>query len=762
MTDDSENVSTSTPNDETDAVLHEPSKRSSIVSSNSIEDIRANDLRYQPGLGGNQNTEKSAPPDADVYREQRVYIETNLEILLRIYTAIKRAGNRFRYQRADDALKQDDENFQRRTAKAEVGYHKALGEEAGSHERFRRYLTRLVLRNGYTENLIQRLNFRLDQRCEDLMRTKGKIDKVAEDQMSDPTRKIDKLSIIMSPGNKDYYKLLLQNVVLIVLRAYFVDPARLTTVQSRLINANVVRRNRLLYAGAAARSSHQTAEEHRQPLQKQPRAPIHILVNQVYQTPAGPLPSHQSPTMSLAEPKQGKSETDHSYVKQPATALESRFSITRALTPGGTTRSAATKMSARLGALDYPKCPSGMKSFPCPYCRNILESEYTKKEKWRYVLLVISLPPSPHFAMDWSDLNSMSFRGHVAQDLCAYVCVFEECKSPDDMFASTYAWMSHMAKFHSEVEWVCPKCAQDGKFETAPELKSHIVDSHPPMDTSDLELVVEASRRVLGIQKTVCPLCRPGLVTLEMNDDEETCDDLPLYASKGQPLGLIQLEKDEHIATHIHEFALHSFPLESLGVSSLNSLPSTREDIPWDSFQNTKGKSTDQEPWLSLNDVGEMIEDIVGKLSRLRLSIETSADFAKKLAYIQHQFSLMQDACKASNLFKHGMDLGAFASTLNEGLQMVSQLEHFELSSRHSLRYLSERSDDVAALSDHTDLLASMLATEMTSKNSKQPRKSVERKFLIAVDFGKPLPIYSKGKRMKTRKKEQRARLWII
>lgn len=162
----------------------------------------------------------------------------------------------------------------------------------------------------------------------------------------------------------------------------------------------------------------------------------------------------------------------------------------------------------------------------------------------------------------------MGFRGHVAQDLCAYVCVFEDCKSPDDMFASTYAWMSHMASFHSDMEWVCPKCAKDSNpgagnastfaFEKPKELENHIIVSHPTMDLSELDLLVEASRRVIGIKKVRCPLCRPGLVTSDTDDGEMATYGLSPLVSTDQAAGLVQLEKDEHIATHMHVFALYS------------------------------------------------------------------------------------------------------------------------------------------------------------------------------------------------------------
>ncbi|KAI0543778.1 hypothetical protein F4679DRAFT_81341 [Xylaria curta] len=103
-----------------------------------------------------QDPDKNASLSRDIYHEQRVYINTNLEILIRIHTAIKRSGLKFRNQSADDALKRAEEDFQ--LQKAELGEHLALQSQNGKHERFRRYLTRIILWNSYTQNLVQKIS----------------------------------------------------------------------------------------------------------------------------------------------------------------------------------------------------------------------------------------------------------------------------------------------------------------------------------------------------------------------------------------------------------------------------------------------------------------------------------------------------------------------------------------------------------------------------------------------------------------------------
>ncbi|KAI0803354.1 hypothetical protein GGR55DRAFT_397189 [Xylaria sp. FL0064] len=448
--------------------------------------------------GRDQETGNNASLAGGKYHEQRVYIDTHLQTLIRIHTAIRRSGLKFKNHYADEALKRAEEAFQ--SEKMRLGEHQALWGQHGGHERFRRYLTKLVLWNGYTHDFVQRMGY-----------------------------SIHKLAETCTPQDKQYSELLLQKKLLIVICTYLYDEARLTTVQRRLVNANVIRRNRLIHAGKAAKASFGVQNEHQAQLLTQG------IVHQVISADQTQPTAHSITPNKSKRAEDKEDEPSKSSVAQPATGLDSRSSITAAPAPPRATKSAATDMTARVGHLDYPKCPVKHGQFPCLYCSIMLPEEYNKKEKWRT---------------------------HVAQDLCAYICVFEDCESSDEMFASTYEWMSHMARFHCEIEWVCRKCTQYQTpgvedafiFQDSALLREHILASHQSLDLSELDLRVEAGKQSAGIQKARCPLCRPGLVSLGEDDDMAP----PL--SDGHEMGLVRLEEDEHIATHIHEFALHSFP----------------------------------------------------------------------------------------------------------------------------------------------------------------------------------------------------------
>lgn len=271
--------------------------------------------------GDNQKTHDYASLDYDVYHEPRVYIKTNLEILVRIHIEIQRSGLKFKYQRADDALKQVEEAYQRQ--KKDFGERSALEGQNGDHERFRHSLTRLVL------------------------------------------------------GNR-----------------YFQHPARLTKVQHRLINANVVRRNRLIYAGSAPKLLSQPEGEYRE--QPNPKGTIHQPLA-IDRTKTVPAPQLQP--MILEESTKGGKKPESLWAK-PATAINSVFIIKGVPAPPGMTKTAAAKFSAREEYLDYPKCPVDHGPFPCPYCPTILTGEYAERDKWRYV----SRPPPLIFLIPQSNL----------------------------------------------------------------------------------------------------------------------------------------------------------------------------------------------------------------------------------------------------------------------------------------------------------------------------------------------------------------------
>ncbi|KAF5674771.1 Hsp70 chaperone protein [Fusarium circinatum] len=496
------------------------------------------DMTDGTGTEARTSTEgENEKADGDLYWEQKFYIETNIEILLRIHAAIKKSGPKFMNQRADDDLARAEEKFQHE--KSRLGEHEAVygsDPSIGEHERFRRFLTRLVLQNGYKEGLLRSIE-----------------------------GNIQRFSIDHGPETNDHPYLSRQRKLLVVFKACLYDPSRLTPIQRRLINANIVRRNRLIHAGNAEKARSRIEQEEPQLPQRLSIAKEVTQESQIEERrldqrgripPAAPSYSPPIPTPISRK----------SFVSQTVPRLGSNFSNTTDLMPMKKTESAAAKMSARVATIDYPECPASKGPFPCPYCPLTLSHAYTERTKWR---------------------------AHVAQDLCAYVCIFEDCESPDDMYTSTYEWMSHMARYHSAMQWVCTECSKHGQssvekasihsFKDPLDLKAHILSLHPEMDESEVDLMVQAGSRPVGIQRVACPLCRPGIVSNATGEGDKTPVD---PESCVEEIGLVHLEEDEHIATHIHEFSLHAFPWscetktqDKSEMSISNATASTRHQV---------------------------------------------------------------------------------------------------------------------------------------------------------------------------------------
>lgn len=129
-------------------------------------------------------------------------------------------------------------------------------------------------------------------------------------------------------------------------------------------------------------------------------------------------------------------------------------------------------------------------------------------------------------------------------------------------------------------------------FNDPMDLGEHISAFHKDVASDDTELLIQAGELPAGIQRIACPLCRRGLVTNKTSADEDQC--LVHPDNRVQKVGLIQLEEAEHIATHIHEFALHAFPWPNetktepdLDLLKSNSTASSRPEITFQASSHT-------------------------------------------------------------------------------------------------------------------------------------------------------------------------------
>ena len=130
-------------------------------------------------------------------------------------------------------------------------------------------------------------------------------------------------------------------------------------------------------------------------------------------------------------------------------------------------------------------------------------------------------------------------RKHLAEDICPYVCILDDCDKPDVLYITRDTWINHVRKDHKQC-WECLPCnnptASPTLFDTAEQFLQHTRKEHAESINEDqLSTLLPASLRPVPLEVSHCPIC-----------DES-----------GAPGSDVLLQ---HIAEHIHSFSLRSLP----------------------------------------------------------------------------------------------------------------------------------------------------------------------------------------------------------
>ncbi|KAK2590082.1 hypothetical protein QQS21_012243 [Conoideocrella luteorostrata] len=182
------------------------------------------------------------------------------------------------------------------------------------------------------------------------------------------------------------------------------------------------------------------------------------------------------------------------------------------VTPSQVAKTEITTTSAKIAYPKPPAMPLGMRFFKCPCCCQSLPEMYRQPSLWKK---------------------------HLMTDIAPYTCIIEDCPTPDRLFVTRAEWDQHTRNDHQKC-WQCLPCTTIGKaplvFPSVETFMEHLRGVHS--DTINEEqystLIPESARPVpTGI--SCCPLCN----------------------SNGPADSPILLN---HIAEHLHSFALRSLP----------------------------------------------------------------------------------------------------------------------------------------------------------------------------------------------------------
>ncbi|KAJ0125421.1 TPR domain-containing protein [Diaporthe amygdali] len=415
----------------------------SLTTTEAVSLVEANDTTATfsgfSGLSSDESTSESGGFDQkDPCVEHFFHIRTILDQLSRASTAIRRSGIKYRHEKADKSLNEND------------------------FTDFKAYLTITTL----TATVQPRAN---------------------------------------------------EQAVDITLVGQVTDQNRLNLVQRRLIHANIVRRNRIIFATRDIKRANHPTEYDMHPRVDIPQMienwPTNDPVPESAVAPAVPI---SRPTVLL--PK-GISVLDATSTVQSATEVGSGLHLQALIEPPkSTSPSVMTKITETGATRDYPSCPKPTigKQLQCPFCADILSMDYsTNKSRWR---------------------------GHVAQDIIPYSCIFEECSAPDELYLTSDDLNKHMLKEHGTVRWVCDFCSSKSSdiftFATLDDWEYHMRQQHPTtFEHPQLPSLGKVSQRTV-IDLSHCPLCSYKTDTITQ-------------------------EVDEHILKHLHDFALRCLPWNS-------------------------------------------------------------------------------------------------------------------------------------------------------------------------------------------------------
>ncbi|KAH8800614.1 hypothetical protein F5884DRAFT_529396 [Xylogone sp. PMI_703] len=298
-----------------------------------------------------------------------------------------------------------------------------------------------------------------------------------------------------------------------ILLNFSFDDTQLTAIQRRLINANLRRRNRFIYA-----------QRHSLRLAAEPDTAM-TMIAEPYNEQLDSLNTQTrsfTPINALASMKGSQTPNEGSPVNPDDYTTDTTTSVTRGDiihnsqrhdTPS---RQAGTQVSATALKITYPHAPNvkdGLRSFKCPCCCQILPTMFLERSRWKR---------------------------HIAEDLCPYTCPLGGCPAPNQMYVSRLYWTNHIRNNHATFKyWQCIICEGEQRFTEVDSFLEHTKNKHGSVITDDQASILEEISFYTGPRDLAeCPLC-------SWANSQKFLDQDALL---------------NHVAEHVHLFSLMSLP----------------------------------------------------------------------------------------------------------------------------------------------------------------------------------------------------------
>ncbi|KAI1126291.1 hypothetical protein F5Y10DRAFT_293942 [Nemania abortiva] len=258
------------------------------------------------------------------------------------------------------------------------------------------------------------------------------------------------------------------------------------------------------------------------------------------------------------------------------------------------------------GKQDYPCPPRGGKDpFMCPFCNQSLPAGYVR--------------------------DTRRWRGHAQRDLLPYTCVLPGCSTPYELYASRLEWWSHLLDMHSTPMWICNICLAESvptqhRFSSDELWKHHMETVHPGfMAPSHFPLLAPHSWKP-SLPLIACPLCG-----LRESSEAKTFD---------------------HIAAHLHDFALRSLPWVSNNSDVAEGYDSYSESDDTKGTQEKQAKKThsvskvddtgDEELFVPLGP--ETLQSVMGTILGLLSSAQDChLQYSEEFIFLQETILIIQE-----------------------------------------------------------------------------------------------------------------------
>ncbi|KAI0405909.1 hypothetical protein F4802DRAFT_561183 [Xylaria palmicola] len=283
---------------------------------------------------------------------------------------------------------------------------------------------------------------------------------------------------------------------------YFAN-LKLTSIQERLIEANLRRRHRFLEAQRHSHGLKDISTEAYQPVTPQQTLFLFKMPSSHTKQAANFMLAGD---VAVTMQERQVLPTNPRQTTTSASGLDSKWG---GLRDSRRPESTATRITTITAAARYPKmhAPAEQNLIKCPCCCQAIPASEVQDSQWKK---------------------------HLANDINPYTCILENCPTPYNLFATHNQWKDHVMNDHPS-QWHCPCCEGDSPvFKSLTGVINHIMSRHPGALSGNLEdLLSDAETNVMGITK--CPLC-----------DSEGPQDSP--------------ELIEHVLQHVHDFSLRSLP----------------------------------------------------------------------------------------------------------------------------------------------------------------------------------------------------------